>query len=365
MKTANFITQVAGWILFFSLPVVFMYNQNNQGDLYGIICATSYWFFCITYLALFYLFTFFLIPRLYLTGKYWSYFATVLLLFVGVYLLKPFDRLMSDHQRGNPHVMTMGKPQFGDTPEPPDRKPPAPFPENRRKDLLSFDIVSVFLFIAVTALTMAIQINKQLYLAQKKAIKAEADRSEAELSFLKAQINPHFLYNTLNNIYTLAITSSPNTARSIMMLSNIMRYITDDTKDEMVFLKDELDCIANFIGLQELRLNAKTLIDYEISGIIMHQKVPPLILMTFVENAFKYGLSKQNARPITIKVNLLENGLHFFTQNTDFSANSKLNRTGIGINNTKQRLQYLYPGKHELKINAENGIFTVNLMLYS
>ncbi|MEJ2884537.1 sensor histidine kinase [Pedobacter sp. GR22-6] len=388
MKTAKLITQMAGWILFFSLPVVFMFNEQQVGEnSLNVLGTPSYWIFCSTYLLIFYLSSFVLIPHLYLKGRYTLFFSIVALLFIGVYLLKPFDKLMSLHQesraaRGNrempgaPRTDLHPPSQFHNQPAPFPR--PMPHPEGspapnehfrnrapgpQQKDIRSFDIVSVFLFIMVIALTMAIEINKQLHLTQKKAIKAEADRAEAELSFLKAQINPHFLYNTLNNIYTLAVTNHPNTAPSIMKLSNIMRYMTDDITVELVPLRDELDCIANFIGLQELRLGAKTPIDYQVEGLALQHKIAPLILMTFVENAFKYGISKQTASPILIKVSIADEHLVFFAQNRDFSENAKLNSTGIGIQNTRQRLQHAYPGKHELTIEKGEGLFTVQLKL--
>jgi len=362
LKTARLVSQLAGWILFFSLPLVFMYSQHTEGDLTAIAGRPAYWVFCLTYFLLFYLIGFILIPLLYLRNRYFLYFGAVLLLFAGVYVLKPFDGLMSGHENG-PAPFHEGPP-LGEGPSHDRMRPGLPPPERHKSSLLKFDIVSVFLFIMVVAVTMAIQINKQLYLTQRKAIKAEADKAEAELSFLKAQINPHFLYNTLNNIYTLAVTSNPNTAASIMKLSNMMRYLTDDISTDRVSLKGELDCIADFIGLQELRLGQRNPIVYHIEGQVFNLEIAPLILMTFVENAFKYGVSKQVKSVITIKITIEGKCIHFFSQNRIFSNPSALNRTGIGIDNTRQRLQHLYPGKHELEMNTENELFTVNLKLH-
>lgn len=378
LKTARFITQIAGWIFFFSLPLVFMYNQHNNEDVVSVVFTFNYWIFCGTFLLLFYLLKEVLLPQLYVKGRFVFYFISVFVLFIGVYVLKPFDRLMSDRQNNrrpaDKHMPSdfKGAPpgDFSgpgrDRPKPPPgdfRLDRQPMPFEKTKGWLAFDIVSVFLFIMIVALTMAIEINKQLHLTQKKAIKAEADRAEAELSFLKAQINPHFLYNTLNNIYTLAITGNPNTAESIMKLSNIMRYITDDTKEEFVALQDELDCISDFIGLQELRLGEKNPVTYKVTGKVKHQKIAPLILMTFVENAFKYGVSKQKKSRIHIEVMIGEIEFKFYAQNANYAKQAEADRTGIGIENTRQRLQYLYPGKHELDIEASETLFTVNLKL--
>lgn len=362
LKTARFISQVAGWVLFFSLPLVFMYSQRTEGDLMVVAGKPAYWIFCLTYFSLFYFVGVVLVPLLYLRSRYFLYFGIILLLFAGVYVLKPFDMLMSDHQRGHP-PFSQGPPP-GEGPPPEHMRPgPPPFGPGENS-LLKFDIVSVFLFIMVVAVAMAIQINKQLYLSQRKAIKAEADKAEAELSFLKAQINPHFLYNTLNNIYTLAVISSPNTAPSIMKLSNIMRYLTDDIGTDRVSLNDELDCISDFIGLQELRLGERNPVVYAVTGKVQGLEIAPLILMAFVENAFKYGVSKQLKSVITIRITVDGQSVHFFSQNSIFARPSALNRTGIGLENTRQRLRHLYPDRHELEIDTANELFTVNLKLY-
>lgn len=363
LKTAKLITQIAGWILFFSLPIVFMLDEQGTENAMNIIGTSSYWIFCGSYLMLFYISSLLLVPKLYLTQRYLLFFGIITLLFAAFYFLKPFDKLMSDHQQSKtkrPNFeMEHPLPPHNQGPPPPHQRQPQP----GRGDIRNFDIVSIFLFILVIALSMAIEINKQLYLTQKKAIKAEADRAEAKLSFLKAQINPHFLYNTLNNIYTLAVINHPNTAASIMKLSNIMRYMTDDITVEQVPLREELDCIANFIGLQELRLGSKTPIDYRVDGLAIHHKISPLILMTFVENAFKYGISKQNASAILIRISIHDDRLEFFSQNGDFSENIKINSTGIGIANTRQRLQHSYPDRHDLNIKKAEGLFTVKLSL--
>src|SRR6202008_3873902 len=109
---------------------------------------------------------------------------------------------------------------------------------------------SLFIFIMIIALSTAAVINQQWRLTEQRAIQAEVDKANAELSFLKAQINPHFLFNTLNNIYTLAINNNEHTADSIMKLSNIMRYVTDEVGEDFVPVQNELDCIDNYIELQ-------------------------------------------------------------------------------------------------------------------
>ena len=245
---------------------------------------------------------------------------------------------------------------------PPD-KPPGPPGEQSGRRSPRVDVVSIFLFIMILAMSLAIQIRQRLRLAEQRALKAEADKANAELSFLKAQINPHFLFNTLNNIYSLAAVKSGHTAESIMKLSNIMRYVTDDIREEYVPLENEVSFISDYIDLQRLRLGDKMEVGFLVSGKITGKKIAPLMLMTFIENVFKYGISKHEPSAIDIQLTATSDMIRFFCQNKLYPAPRQAESTGIGIDNTKQRLQHLYPGKHELSIKTENGKYTVLLIL--
>jgi LytS/YehU family sensor histidine kinase len=192
---------------------------------------------------------------------------------------------------------------------------------------------------------------------------AEAERANAELSFLKAQVNPHFLFNTLNNIYSLAVTGNENTGPSIMRLSNIMRYVTDEAGQDFVLMDSEVECMKDYIDLQKMRLGEKMNVEVSITGNTIDKKIAPLILMTFVENVFKYGISSHEASVIIIKLSANGDHISFFCQNKLFEIKRNTERTGIGINNARQRLQHLYPNRHFLDINTDNGLFTVQLTL--
>ncbi|GGH17357.1 hypothetical protein GCM10007352_27430 [Mucilaginibacter phyllosphaerae] len=217
----------------------------------------------------------------------------------------------------------------------------------------------------VMTLSTAIKTLQQWRLTEQRAISAEAEKASAELSFLKAQINPHFLFNTLNNIYTLAVTNNANTAESIMKLSNIMRYVTDEVTLDYVSLQSEVDCIEDYIALQQLRLGDKTTVNFIIDGVIAQQKIAPLLLMTFVENVFKYGISKQYQSTLDISLMITTDTVTFLCSNPVFERKENLERTGIGIANTRQRLQHLYPGRHILNITNNNNLFTVLLTLHT
>ena len=200
-------------------------------------------------------------------------------------------------------------------------------------------------------------------LTEQRALQAEAEKANAELSFLKAQVNPHFLFNTLNNIYSLAVSKSEHTADSIMKLSNIMRYITDEAREDKVSLQQELDCMRDYIDLQRLRLGKNAQVMFTATGTLERKKIPPLLLMTFVENAFKYGISNHEPSPIVIRVEVGEKELYFETINKLYEKKTQLERTGIGQKNALKRLQHMYPSKHTISIDTADGFYTVKLSL--
>jgi LytS/YehU family sensor histidine kinase len=213
------------------------------------------------------------------------------------------------------------------------------------------------------ALSMAIRISRQLQVTEQRVARAEADKANAELSFLKAQVNPHFLFNTLNNIYTLAITNNEHTGESILKLSDIMRYITDDIAADFVSLEREVECMTNYIDLQRLRLGKNVFLEYTVTGNLGNRKIAPLILMTFVENVFKYGISNHEASPLTIRLFCENRTISFFSENRIFSPGRAGERPGTGIRNARQRLEYLYPQKYFLSITNDNGLYTVDLSM--
>jgi two-component system LytT family sensor kinase len=146
-----------------------------------------------------------------------------------------------------------------------------------------------------------------------------------------------------------------------MKLSNIMRYVTDDVTNNFVKLNDEIDCIRDYISLQQMRLAANSDITFGVRGNANGRQIAPLIFMTFIENAFKYGVTKKEITVITIKLTIDAEKIIFFCQNKIHPYQHNLERTGIGISNTKKRLQSLYPKRHQLDISNENEVFTIQL----
>jgi len=366
-----------------ALPLLFVNGRNSSSSLLVLLASPYYWLFCLTFIALFYLNSSLMFPLFFLKKRYISYTIICACLLTAIYFLKPFERLLRNSEGWRINMAMsqakgagqFGNPSFGPPPNgqmPPrdslfkGRQRPPQFgrnwPGGKRKHL---DTISLFLFLMIMALSTAIKTVQQWQLTEQRAISAEAEKANAELSFLKAQINPHFLFNTLNNIYTLAITNNANTAESIMKLSNIMRYVTDDVTENFVSLQSEVDCIVDYIDLQRLRLGSKTAVNFNITGTIAQQQIAPLLFMTFVENVFKYGVSKQHESAIDINLHIADDIITFMCINHIFEHKEHIERTGIGIANTKKRLEHLYPGKHVLNIADDNDLFTVVLTLYT
>ncbi|HSU29312.1 MAG TPA: sensor histidine kinase [Chitinophagaceae bacterium] len=340
---------VIGWLLLNSMMLAFLSLGPGSRSLGNTLFSPAYLLFIFIYPFIFYINFFILTPRLLLPKKYLLYAIILLLLFAVVYFLKPFD-----------HLMTRGRPPEGFNPPPGNGPQGNPPPGGGGPN---FDIVSIILFVLVYAVSTALVIFRQWRMTEQKALQAETDKARAELSFLKAQINPHFLFNTLNNLYSLAVMKNENMAAGILKLSNIMRYVTDDIREDFVSLEREIACITDYIDLQRLRLGKRMNVNFEVKGDKKDKKIAPLVLMTFIENAFKYGISNHEDSVITIKLEAAEKQLHFICQNRLFSNGKNGARAGIGIVNTKQRLQHLYPDKHTLLINSENEVYTVQLTL--
>lgn len=361
-KLTSVIAHTAAWLFFFSLVLGFVYRMPDSDGMQGRILSLAFLLFSFIYISLFYLNTFVLIPQLYLKKRYFLYIVTVLVLFTAVYTIRPFEGLVrnlpgrGERMEPPPHFQRPPGTQ-NLLPPKPDRKPPG------ERQSPPSDIVSIVLFVAVWSLSTAICIIREWRRTESRVIQAEADKANAELSFLKAQINPHFLFNTLNNIYSLAVTKNEHTAESIMKLSNIMRYVTDDVREDFVSLENEIECLQDYIDLQKLRLGKKMKVEFVVEGMIIDKKIAPLILMNFIENVFKYGISNHEPSDILIRLSVQDDNIIFFSRNRLFETNRSSARIGIGLQNTRQRLQHLYPDRHFLNISTDNGFYTVQLTL--
>ncbi len=200
--------------------------------------------------------------------------------------------------------------------------------------------------------------------ARKKEI--ENEKLTAELNFLKEQINPHFLFNTLNNLYYLAFTQSPNTTEVIAKLSQMMRYMIYDSNYPQVPLGKEIEYMQNYISLERLRLNDSIPIQLDIQGNAEEVRIAPLIFITFLENAFKHGVSNNNPKA-WVRVSIRVDGQQciYIVENSKIPSaqNGMEEKSGIGLQNVRRRLELSYPGKYQLQVDDQPDRYAVQLNL--
>ena len=194
----------------------------------------------------------------------------------------------------------------------------------------------------------------------------EKEKTVAELKALKSQINPHFLFNSLNSIYSLARKNSAQVPEKVIQLSDLMRHIIYDSDVEYILLPKEIEMIRNYIELQNLRTPENEKIELEVTGEVEGKKVAPLIFLPFLENSFKHGLKSGAENPfVKIKIEVFENNLVFEIENSKGKA-SEINDSkykGIGIENVKKRLGLIYPNQHLLNISETENTFKVILQI--
>lgn len=221
-----------------------------------------------------------------------------------------------------------------------------------------------FLALTTTAgVTSVIILFKHWMRSQQERMQAEKEKVISELQLLKAQVHPHFLFNTLNNIYSFSLENSSKTPEMILKLSSLLSYMLYDCKAEEVSLEKEIEVMKNYIDLEKERYDNKIDISVNIEGDVKDKFIAPLLMLPFLENAFKHGTSEQMDK-IWLSMDI---SVHKFTLRCKI-ANSKnecvpINEMGIGIQNVKKRLRFLYPGKHELKIADEGAFFVVSLLV--
>ncbi len=203
-------------------------------------------------------------------------------------------------------------------------------------------------------------IKKQNEVEQLKGL-----MENSELSFLKSQINPHFLFNNLNNLYSYALENSPKTPKIILELSSVLRYMLYECKEKFVPLKNELKQLQNFVQLNELQIEERGDVQLSLPDNVGDHLIAPLILMVFVENAFKHSAASQDVGiAIDIRVTIEEGKLHFLCSNNyQHTSDNKAIDEGIGLQNVKKRLELIYPKKHVLTITQKDSSYQVELII--
>jgi two-component system, LytTR family, sensor kinase len=367
--TVQIVIHIAAWLCFLLLPFLF-FPRPREVDLayFEEHYFTTYFLIANGFLiAFYYLNTYVFIPRLFDQKKFLGYAALILGLLVFFCVLPriyhgffpnaaPFNGAQSGRSATAPFNAGQGN---GLQPEQPGARTGPP----RVRPIISPANLAVFLMVFV--FSTGIRVINQWLRSEQRNKEIANEKLKAELSFLKAQINPHFLFNTLNNIYALATAQSEQTAAAIMKLSSIMRYVLTEARNDLVPLEKEILFTSHYIELQKMRLTDKTIVDFSVRGEPLGHQIAPLLLLPFVENAFKYGISTRERSPINILLEIQKDFLHFKIcnqkhLNTLFRVSDN---TGIGISNTKRRLDLFYEDRYTLEIDDKANEFSVHLKI--
>jgi len=220
-------------------------------------------------------------------------------------------------------------------------------------------------FPIILGFALMIKLVKRWWLKQKETEQLAKEKTKAELQLLKAQVHPHFLFNTLNNIYFFTLTNSSQAPVMIKKLSGMLHYILHECNLPLVPLEKEIKMIRDYMALEKIRYAEQMQMTIDIKEDHGSKMIAPLLLIPFVENSFKHGASKMITQPwIKLTISIEEDRLHFIIMNSKPSTNESTSTKGnIGLKNVTKRLDLLYPGKHELNIVSEPDSYTVYLSL--
>lgn len=226
-----------------------------------------------------------------------------------------------------------------------------------------------FLFLVINVifsviLTMVLKLVKQWYGDQKINKDLRQIQLQTELKFLKSQINPHFLFNSLNNLYALTLSKSDAAPEVVLRLSNILRYILYESNQGKVSIKKEMAHVEDYVSIERLRLGEKVKIDVQIEEHLNDEPVEPMLFLTLVENAFKHSESVlPENRFISLFANKTPNGFRFLIENSFIPSKKNEELGGIGLQNIKKRLNLIYPNEHDLKSSTKDGVYRVDLLI--
>jgi sensor histidine kinase YesM len=334
VKPFTITIHVLVWILLLIIPYV---STDQVFSSFDPVSDKKYLLLCLALstvlLIIFYFNYFFLIPRFLLTKKYWLYFLFLLLAITIVFLLSGVLFLFSDF---TPQKLAITNPVI--------------------EKIIPVIIVNAIL---LWLLSIVSSILGALYNRLKQT---ESEKLTAQIASLKSQINPHFLFNTLNNIYATAIDTSPKAADMVDKLSEMMRYTMKDIQQDFVLLEDEINYVDNFIELQKMRLDRSVKLEYHSLENIPALPIAPMLLIPFIENAFKHGVNSEQKSHIKIEMNLNKTSFQLMVVNNKVSVQRDISeRSGLGIENTRHRLHLIYPSNHLLVINDTEKDFSVSL----
>lgn len=334
MKSAKWKTillHISFWLIIFSYPFI-LHPDLLSNDTSALLSLFFYGLRYIALIGLFYLNAYVLIPELLYRKKYLTYIFTQLLSIAALSAIHIiFTKFFLSHS--HIHYIPVG--------------------------------FTIFTYIFIWACSTAYQMLRHKIKTDKLSNEKERENLKTELSFLRSQVSPHFMFNVLNNMVSLARKRSDQLEPSLIKLSSLLRYMIYETDEEKKPLEKEIEYLQSFIDLQQQRFGNNIRINTSLQTENIDYDIEPMILIPFVENAFKHGVVWEDDAHIDIELTVRNGMLSFFVKNKydNSTQESKDKTSGIGLNNVKRRLQLLYDDKHVLHIDKIDGWFTVSLQL--
>jgi sensor histidine kinase YesM len=345
------IVHLLGWI---TLCVVLLLLSPLSWKMGEIELPPQFWvkqvFLIVFLITIFYSNSSILIPRILLEGKNYMYILVILVgavLFYGmiVYFEQFIGYNKAMHVTFNPDKVFEPK-----------------------KRWIPGDIFQLLLYVISVGLSTSVALVQKWQTDESLRREMDRERINTELSYLKAQINPHFFFNTLNNIYALTNLDVSKAQEALLKLSRMMRYVLYENQKHETLLSKEVSFIEDYIELMKMRLSSKVKLNIQIEEPKENLIIAPMLLLPFLENCFKHGISSQRESEILIKIEVMGDTLFFETRNHIFPVNPdspEAHENGIGLTNTQRRLSLLYPNKHRLKLGKDESSqqYWVNLTI--
>jgi len=351
-----FFTHLAGWAFF--ILVIFLEDSNRYEfmlkDPLPFICNFS---LLIVY---FYLNMNLLVPCLLSKKRIFAYIGVTLLSFALICFVFPWLIRYLHNFRTQDIPMAFPAENFEAF-----RRTDLPPPLNPREMILRLGIYTHFIqFLVVFIISTGFKVLKQWYREKQQLQELEKSKIQAELSFLKSQIHPHFLFNCLNSIYFLALSKDDKASKTILSLSDFLRFVIVESESDFIPLEKEIKMLEEYLNLQSMRTTEKFELQFIKDGDFSEYSIMPLTFIPFVENAFKFGISTHTNCFIHIRAGIENGTLHFACDNSIASVAKNITRSsGVGLENIRKRLELAYPNRYSLKIDEDSSSFRVKLQI--
>ncbi len=335
------------WGTFYVYQVVrmsFLFPPDNLWNSITLLLISSMVWGLFHNILFTYALAYYVVPRFFMKKKYLSFAGSLVML---VFILAGYNFLYTLIAKKFTHAI-------GNTPE-------QPFLYLRGSLIRLFGNAPL-----VCGLFISLKTLKNWHLKELENEQLTREKTSAELQLLKAQIHPHFLFNTLNNIYSFTLTKSPLAAELVQKLSDMLQYMITDCDRSLVPVEKEIQLIQDYIGLEKVRYGDRLDIQMHVNGDCTNCMIVPLLMIPFVENCFKHGASLMRGKQwMHLIININENALDFNLSNSKPPPSSfPKNKKGLGLSNVRKRLELLYPEMHHLNINTTDNTFSVYLKLY-